>query len=35
MFDVLSDSLKDIPKKENPVQTAPALYTLTINLPIS
>lgn len=35
MFDVLSDSLKDIPKKENLVQTTLALYTLTINLPIS
>lgn len=35
MFDVLTDSLKDIPKKENPVQATPALCTLTINLPIS
>lgn len=35
MFDVLSDSLKDIPKKENPVQTMLTLYTLAINLPIS
>lgn len=25
MFDVLTDSLKDIPKKENPVQATPAL----------